>query len=222
MSVKLDANSNILGSYETNDLYTFMWPEKKQKGRRRVRRRVLEYHLVWSITEMQVKTFVRAIIPNPTGPLTMQLAQERPLGRNEMTYGESRSQALVKDIQVSSWGADHAALNTSHPQSSQNRSNDVENSVQDQRLNDIIGPSGRQLVNDLATQYQQPRAAVAQMTENIQAARPAQMTNFRHATAANRTTEPLGVARPSRSALQYGLGAVDEAADVSFIQISMA
>lgn len=50
---------------------------------------------------MQVKIFVRPVFPNPTGPLTMQLAREGPLQNHEVTIGESRSYALVRDIEIS-------------------------------------------------------------------------------------------------------------------------
>lgn len=52
MSTKLDAQSNVIGSYGTDDLSLFMYPEEKKKGKRRVKMRRLEYELVWNITEM--------------------------------------------------------------------------------------------------------------------------------------------------------------------------
>jgi hypothetical protein len=218
MSVKLDAHSNVIGSYETDDLPSFMWPEEKKKHKRRVKRRFLKYELVWNITEMQVKTFVRAIFPNPTGPLTMQLAQERPLSPQELIYGESRSQALVKDIQVSARDAAHAASVARPRQLTGNGRNREQTVEQDQGLDDmLLGSNGRQLVNDLANEYQQHRVEVAQMTDHVQTARPvAQMTSERQIPP---TTKPLGILGPSRPAPQDVPGRPDETTEVSFMPV---
>ncbi|KAF8851408.1 hypothetical protein BDZ45DRAFT_150850 [Acephala macrosclerotiorum] len=213
MSVKLDAHSNIIGSYETDDLSWFMWPEEKKKHKRRVKRRLLSYELVWNITEMQVKTFVRAIFPNPTGPLTMQLAEEQPLGPQELIYGESQSQALVKDIQVSAREAAHAVPVARPRQLTENGRTREQTVEQDQRLDDILSSSGRRLVNNLANEYQQPRAEVAQMTDHVQTARPvAQMTSDRQIPPPARTTEPIP--GPSRSAPRDGPGRLGETTEI--------
>jgi hypothetical protein len=223
MSTKLDAHSNVIGCYETDDLTTLMWPEEKKKHRRRVKRRYLEHELVWNITEMQVKTFVRAIFPNPTGPLTMQLAKERPLGPHELIYGESRSEALVKDIQVSAEEVVRvapAAPAALPRQLTAKRRNNWQTVEQDEGLDDILGSNGRQLVNDLANEYRQPRAEVAQMTDHVQTVRPTpQMTSESHITQEARTTETLGIPGPSRPAPQDGFSQLDESTDVSFLAI---
>jgi len=102
MSQKLDATGNHLGPYDIEDLESFMFPEEFRKGRRRLRLRRLHYELVWNITEMQVKVEVRPLFPNPPGPLTTQLAKERPFEAHEKSYaGESRSKALDRDIEIS-------------------------------------------------------------------------------------------------------------------------
>lgn len=102
MSQKLDANGNPLGAYEKEELETFWYPEEYKKGRRRVRLRILNYELIWNITEMQVKVYIRALFPNPPGPLTTQLAKERAFEADETAYtGESRSRALERDIEIS-------------------------------------------------------------------------------------------------------------------------
>ncbi|KAL5320456.1 hypothetical protein ACEPPN_011261 [Leptodophora sp. 'Broadleaf-Isolate-01'] len=102
MSQKLDASGNYLGPYALEDLETFNFPEEFQKGKRRLKLRKLEYELVWNITEMQVKVEVRPLFPNPPGPLTTQLAKERPFEAHEKSYtGESRSSALERDIEIS-------------------------------------------------------------------------------------------------------------------------
>lgn len=215
MSTKLDAHGTVIGSYETDDLTTLLWPEEKRKGKRRVKRRYLEHELVWSITEMQVKTFVRAIFPNPPGPLTMQLAKERPLGPQELTYGESRSQALVKDIQVSARVAARATPVARPRQLIENGRNGEQEVEQDQRLEDILGSSGRQLVNDLANEYQQPREEAARMIDHVETARPvAQMTSGRHIPQQTHTAEPLGIPSLSRSTPQGGPSPIDETAEV--------
>jgi hypothetical protein len=223
MSTKLDAHSNVIGCYETEDLATLMWPEEKKKHRRRVKRRYLEHELVWNITEMQVKTFVRAIFPNPTGPLTMQLAKERPLGPHELTYGESRSEALIRDIQVSAGEVVHVTPATSAALPRQlmaKKRNNGQTVEQDEGLDDILGSSGRQLVNDLANEYQQPRAEVAQMTDHVQTVRhTAQMTSGSHITQEARMTETLGIPGPSRPDSQDGPSHLDESTDVSFLTI---
>jgi hypothetical protein len=168
MSVKLDAHSNVIGSYEPKDLSWFYWPPKKRSGQSKPRERfrLLTYELVWNITEMQVKTFVRAIIPHPTGPLTMQLAKERPLGPQEFAYGESRSQALVKDIQVSAKEAAHAAPVARPRQLTEKGRKRERPAEQDQRLDDLPRSSRR------------TRSKAARTTDDVQTARPvAQMTS---------------------------------------------
>ncbi|PMD33385.1 hypothetical protein L207DRAFT_535414 [Hyaloscypha variabilis F] len=101
MSQKLDAQGNIVGPYERDDLRTFWSPEKKTKGRRRKKFRDLCYNLIWEITEMQVKVYVQALFPNQVGPALFQLAKEQALGPGEKTVtGESRSKALEKDIEI--------------------------------------------------------------------------------------------------------------------------
>jgi len=101
MSEKLDPEGNIIGSYELHEVDEYiMIPEQPRKYVRRKKYRQLWYDLVWNITEMQVKIYVRPIFPHPTGPLAMQLAQERHLREDEIKSGESRSCALIKDIEV--------------------------------------------------------------------------------------------------------------------------
>ena len=90
MSQKLDADGNLVGPFTEEDL-----------GRKSRRYRMLEYEDPWYITEMQVKVHVRPLIPDHEGPLTMQLAKERPLGTHEkVNSGESRSRALERDIEI--------------------------------------------------------------------------------------------------------------------------
>jgi hypothetical protein len=102
MSQKLDAEGNIVGPYDRDDLRAFIFPEKKVKGHRRQKLRDLHYDLIWEITEMQVKVYVRAIFLNQVGSPLFQLAKEEALGPDEKTVtGESRSKALDKDIEIS-------------------------------------------------------------------------------------------------------------------------
>lgn len=154
MSVKLDANSNVIGSYDTEDLDTHYLPPHKKPGKRRKHLREIEYDLVWNITEMQVKTFVRSIFPRAVGPLTMQLAQEQQLGPQELIYGESRSQGLIQDIAVSSTAP--------HMLSPQYRQAIQDNN--DHQLDELLDFGGRQLFDDLVNEYEQPRAAIAPVT----------------------------------------------------------
>ena len=102
MSQKIDTTGTLLGAYEKKDLEVFMFPEVFKKGKRRRKIRKLDYDLVWDITEMQVKVHVRAVFPNPSGPLITQLAKERPIQSNELLFtGESRSKGLERDIEIS-------------------------------------------------------------------------------------------------------------------------
>ncbi|KAF4624696.1 hypothetical protein G7Y89_g13472 [Cudoniella acicularis] len=102
MSQQLNANGQHIGSYSQDDLLTIHWPEKFVKGKRRWKLRMLEYDLIWDITEMQVKVYIRALFPNANGPPTTQLAKEREIGLDEKVYtGESRSTALQRDIVIS-------------------------------------------------------------------------------------------------------------------------
>jgi hypothetical protein len=184
MSVKLDANSNVIGSYGREDLGTF-W--KRTEKNTRTRLREIEYELVWSITEMQVKTFVRAIFPRAIGPLTMQLAQEQALGPHELVYGESRSHGLIRDIEASAAAA--LAPIAQH----------IDNHKY--HLDDLLNSSGRQLIDTLANEYEHPRAAVAQMTSLVQNIRPvAQVTNESHVPIPVPLAESLGMPGPSRPA----------------------
>jgi hypothetical protein len=101
MSQKIDSTGNLVGPYEIEDLETYILPEVKRKGKRRAKFRMLPYDLVWDITEMQVKVHVRALFPDQIGPRTTQLAKERRLDEHERTLtGESRSKALIKDIEI--------------------------------------------------------------------------------------------------------------------------
>jgi hypothetical protein len=101
MSQKVDSNGNLVGPYGREDLEICQFPERCTKGKRKRNLRKLHYELAWHITEMQVKVDVRALFPNPIGPLTAQLAKERRFGENErVRTGESRSTALIKDIEI--------------------------------------------------------------------------------------------------------------------------
>lgn len=102
MSQKLDAAGNYLGAYTKNDMETFMFPEQPKKKVYRKAYWRLHYELVWNITEMQVKLHIRPLFPNPPGALTTQLAKERMFEADETIFtGESRSQALERDIAIS-------------------------------------------------------------------------------------------------------------------------
>ena len=220
MSEKLDARGDFIGSYEIDDLDSFMWPEEKKKRVRSVKLRRLDYDLIWDITEMQVKTFVRAVFPSPIGPLTMQLAKERPL-RYEKAFGESRSHALVKDIQISADAPNAtpvpvpaAAINKSR-----RKVRNAEEPTEDlQDLDDILGPSGRQLVNDLASEYQ--REMAAQMTAATHTAQPvAQMVTFRQPLQFKHITEPIGVPGPSKTVSNLSSSSLDDSSPVIQNQI---
>ena len=101
MSQKLDAQGNIVGPYQRDDLQTLWFPEKKDKDHRRKKFRDLYYDLIWEITEMQVKVYVQAVFPNQVGSPLSQLAKEQALAPDEKTVtGESRSKALNKDIEI--------------------------------------------------------------------------------------------------------------------------
>lgn len=127
MSQKLDAAGNHLGAYEETDLETYWFPEEYRKGKRRLRIRRLSYQLIWNITEMQVKVDVRALFPNPPGPLTTQLAQERPFEAHETSYmGESRSRALERDILISGAGLSRPPKELEVPPFQQQGNGDIE------------------------------------------------------------------------------------------------
>jgi hypothetical protein len=145
MSQKLDAAGNSLGAYKKEELETFWWPEEYKKGKRRVRLRILHYDLVWNITEMQVKVEVKALFPNPPGPLTTQLAKERPFEAHETAYtGESRSRALERDIEIS-----RAAISSHRKEAPSPRGEaDVQEGLTD------LGHASTHLVDDPARQHQ--------------------------------------------------------------------
>jgi hypothetical protein len=143
MSEKLDPNGNVIGSYERDELEDYMWPPEKKKGVKQQKLRSLEYDLLWNITEMQVKTFVRPLFPNPVGPSTAQLAKERSLPDNEIKLGESRSFALVRDIEISKRA----------PPASDNQGNT-------EHVESVVSNG------EPADQPQQPRAAVGNMIES--------------------------------------------------------
>lgn len=222
MSVKLDAHSTVIGSYERDDLSSFMWPEEKKKHKRRVKRRRLDYELVWNITEMQVKTFVRAIFPKPQGPLTMQLTKEEPLGPQELTYGESRSQGLVKDIQVSAREAAHATLPRQYAESS-GRDHALENSHETPGLNHTLGSRGRQFVNNSTQGHPLPTSDISQIENRPQVARPVapMFSVFQRPALAGRTMETLKSPGMTQSALHNSPGLVSEAAEVSFVATAL-
>ncbi len=102
MSEKLSQTGAFLGSYSPKDMESFYDPPKFVKdGPPRMRFRKLEYELVWDITEMQVKTHVRASFPGAIGPAKMQLAKQRAIRPSERKIGESRSVGLEIDIEIS-------------------------------------------------------------------------------------------------------------------------
>jgi hypothetical protein len=157
MSQKLDAAGNSLGAYRKEELETFKWPEEYKKGRRRVRLRRLHYDLVWNITEMQVKVEVKALFPNPPGPLTTQLAKERPFEAHETAYtGESRSMALERDIEIS-----RAAI--SRPRE--------EDSLPQEGLTDLRGHASTHLVDDPARQHHPQQGGSTERPQTTSSAR---------------------------------------------------
>lgn len=155
MSQKLDAEGNIVGPYEREDLRSFLYPEKKVKGHRREKLRDLHYDLIWEITEMQVKVYVQAIFPNQVGSPLFQLAKEQALGPDEKTVtGESRSKALDKDIEISNGASeehdDDDDDDEGHEDASEDERPDIPRKL---RVLD-----GSQHVNGHPRQHEQPRA----------------------------------------------------------------
>lgn len=101
MSERLSPTGDFLGSYSIKDLeYRCFKPpgQKSAKGSKYLR--ILHYNLVWDITEMQVKTHVKADFPNAVGPPTMQLCKQKPIAAGERRTGESRSIGLERDIMI--------------------------------------------------------------------------------------------------------------------------
>jgi len=150
MSQKIDTTGTLLGAYEKKDLEVFMFPEVFKKGKRRRKIRKLDYDLVWDITEMQVKVHVRAVFPNPSGPLITQLAKERPIQSNELLFtGESRSKGLERDIEISRRAKYTPDLDHSDPPLLS-----VENSTPGSPT-DFGAPASSHLVDDQIRQEQQ-------------------------------------------------------------------
>jgi hypothetical protein len=116
MSQKIDENGQFVGRYYKEDLETVSWETVvKRKRKRSTKLRKLHYELLWHITEMQVKVYVQALFSKQVGLPVFQLANERRLDGNEKIFlGESRSKALVADIEITAapeneenWGVDH-------------------------------------------------------------------------------------------------------------------
>lgn len=145
MSQKLDANGNILGQFEPSDLEQFTFWERKRESNKKRKRRRLHYELIWHITEMQVKVHVKALFPNPAGPLVWQLAAERDIGEDNKTMRESMSKALKRDIEISSCAPAHINV--------VDLSDESDNDMQ-YDFADIYGPSGVQLVTELVNTRQ--------------------------------------------------------------------
>ncbi|KAK0120220.1 hypothetical protein ONS95_011626 [Cadophora gregata] len=143
MSEKLSAVGDFLGSYSIKDLeYRCLKPSGRKKGSKYVR--ILHYNLVWEITEMQVKTYVKAIFPKAVGPPTMQLAKQRPVTAGEMRAGESRSLDLEHDIMITEGIEDlPAVLDGDHDADEMHTDPDVRGSGLDREasidLDDFIG-----------------------------------------------------------------------------------
>ncbi|KAH7410655.1 hypothetical protein BKA64DRAFT_359215 [Cadophora sp. MPI-SDFR-AT-0126] len=101
MSEKLSAAGDFLGSYSIKDLeYKCFRPPGRKTLKGSKYHRILHYNLVWDITEMQVKTYVKANFPKAVGPRTMQLAKQRSIAADEIHAGESRSLGLQRDIMI--------------------------------------------------------------------------------------------------------------------------
>jgi hypothetical protein len=147
MSQKIDSTGILIGPYGLEDLETYMFPEVKRKGKRREKFRRLDYELVWDITEMQVKVHVRPLFRNQTGPRTTQLAKERRLDEDERALaGESRSKALIRDIEISMTASMGPRADGLYALEADRR---WELTV------DNGGPSQRQPAGELARDYQQ-------------------------------------------------------------------
>ena len=166
MSQKLDAQGKIVGPYERDDLRTVWSPEKKVKHHRRLKLRKLDYDLVWEITEMQVKVYVRALFPRQVGPRLSQLAKEQALGPDERTVtGESRSKGLNKDIEIT-YGANDEELD-----------DDEDPTVSEGERHDIPSETLGLQVNVHPQQHQVLKAATS--SSNIGVLQEHQAENFR-------------------------------------------
>jgi hypothetical protein len=163
MSQKIDATGTCIGSYELGDLHDFWFPKEYKKGRRRQRLRILNYDLVWDITEMQVKVHVRALFPNPTGSLPTQLAKERLFEANERTYaGESRSRALERDIEMSRAAISRPDAEALFPH---------QGGETQEASTDVRGPARNKLVDDPVMQHPQQNGGPAERPQTTSPAR---------------------------------------------------
>jgi hypothetical protein len=203
MSVKLDTDGNPIGSYEIHELETVMWPPEKKKNKRRLKLRKLEYDLIWDITEMQVKIHVRPVFPNPTGPLTMQLAKERPIPNDEITGGESRSYALVRDIEIST------AASRVH----QNHGNAQ---VAEEHVEE-------ELVNDPSLEpHQQPRAETTRMIRSPSVSQPTgRIFSQGQLPLPERRAEPIVTTASSATVPQSDTKNLDDSVSVITLQIKI-
>ena len=130
MSRKRDTDGNLAGSFDIDDVEIVFMPNLVRKGRRRQRRRRLEYEPVWNITETQIKLGIRPIFPTQIGEPTIQLARQSCENSKKVSEGlvslETKSNELIEI------------------------SDDEEPAVPAESVEDILGESGARLVEALA------------------------------------------------------------------------
>lgn len=100
MSEKLDGNGRSIGPYDIDDLEEESLLKRTKNRKYNYSYRKLEYELMWTITEMQVKVHIRPLFPG-FEKHTAQLAEQLSLSSSDkVSGGESRSKALKHDIKL--------------------------------------------------------------------------------------------------------------------------
>ena len=118
------------------------------------------------ITEMQVKTHVKAIFPKAIGPPTMQLAKEKTITSNEKRGGESRSFGLERDIKITESNEEAPHITEADHDLSGDNSGTVTTTEMARQARQARQPSidldeflgNRRLVEDLASAHPHRRA----------------------------------------------------------------
>ncbi|KAL2069422.1 hypothetical protein VTL71DRAFT_14101 [Oculimacula yallundae] len=98
-SEKLSPEGYHLGPYSYTDMQRRRLEKRSRKGRGPggwTFTRHLQYSLVWYITEMELKIFVRAVFPNAEGPPSEQPGQQRDISG----VSSFRSWGLERDIML--------------------------------------------------------------------------------------------------------------------------
>lgn len=100
MAVRQNANGRLIACKASDFEVELIEPTRPRQ--KVIQRRRLDYTLAFKITEMQIKTFIQALLPPPIGRLKRVPVKERSWEASDKAGGESRFWSLQNDIDITS------------------------------------------------------------------------------------------------------------------------